>query len=365
MTVPTVPDRSFQHGSIATTAVLLVNLGTPDAPTPTAVRAFLREFLSDPRVVETPRWLWWLALNGIVLRIRPRRSAHAYEQIWTPRGSPLLVHSRALASKLQDRLQHLSPGFRLALGMTYGSPSIHSALGQLRAAGMRRLLVLPLYPQYSATTTASVFDRVTHELKRWRWIPELRMVTQYHREPLYLQAAADTIREHWRTHGRKHLLFSFHSIPKRYFDAGDPYFCQCQETARHIAERLQLPAGEWSVSFQSQVARQEWLKPYTDQWLVGLARAGVKGVTVACPGFAIDNLETLEEIALRNRQAFLDVGGEQYDYVPALNDSEAHVELLTQLILKHTQGWDALAREPDEAGRQLARERAHGMGAQR
>ncbi|MET0988895.1 MAG: ferrochelatase [Steroidobacteraceae bacterium] len=365
MTVPTAPDRSFQHGSIATTAVLLVNLGTPDAPTPVAVRAFLKEFLSDPRVVEAPRWLWWLALNGAILRIRPRRSAHAYQQIWTERGSPLLVHSRELASKLQDRLQHLSHGFRLALGMTYGSPSIHSALAQLKAAGMRRLLVLPLYPQYSATTTGSVFDCVTRELQSWRWVPELRFVTQYFREPLYLQAAADNIREFWRTQGRKHLLFSFHSIPRRYFAAGDPYFCQCQETARQIAELLELPGSEWSVTFQSQVARQEWLKPYTDQWLVERARAGLKGVTVACPGFAIDNLETLEEIAIRNRQAFLGAGGEQYDYVPALNATESHVELLTQLILEHTQGWNELAHELDEAGRQLARQRAQGMGAQR
>jgi ferrochelatase len=365
MTVPTAPDRSFQHGSIATTAVLLANLGTPDAPTPQAVRAFLREFLSDPRVVEAPRWLWWLALNGVILRIRPRRSAHAYQQIWTEDGSPLLVHCRALASKLQDRLHGVSANFRLAVGMSYGSPSIPSALAQLHAAGMRRLLVLPLYPQYSATTTASVFDRVTQELRRWRWVPEVRFVTQYHREPLYLQAVADSIREHWRTHGRKHLLFSFHSIPQRYFLAGDPYFCQCQETARQIAELLELPAVEWSVSFQSQVARQQWLKPYTDQWLIERARNGMKGVTVVCPGFAIDNLETLEEIAIRNRQAFLDAGGEQYDYVPALNESEAHVELLTHLVLKHTQGWEELAHEPDEAGRLRARERAHAMGAPR
>jgi ferrochelatase len=227
------------------------------------------------------------------------------------------------------------------------------------------LLVLPLYPQYSGTTTASVFDRVTRELQRWRWVPELRFVTQYHREPLYLQATSDAIAEHWRAHSRTHLLFSFHSIPERYFRAGDPYFCQCHETARLIAERLQLAPDEWSVSFQSQVARQEWLKPYTDQWLIEKARSGLKAVTVACPGFAIDNLETLEEIAIRNRRAFLEAGGEHYAYVPALNATDAHVELLTHLIVEHTRGWAELAREPDETERALARQRALAMGAKR
>jgi ferrochelatase len=357
------PDRAHQHGSPSTTGVLLVNLGTPDAPTPSAVRDFLRQFLSDPRVVETPRWLWWPVLNGVILRIRPRRSAHAYRSIWTDRGSPLLVHSQALAGRLRERLHAASPDLRLALGMTYGSPSIPHALAQLRTTGMRRLLVLPLYPQYSATTTASVFDRVTRELSKWRWLPELRFITHYHREPAYLRAASAAIGDHWREHGRSHLLFSFHSIPQRYFEAGDPYFCQCQETARQIAGLLQLRDDEWSVSFQSQVARQEWLKPYTDQWLTERARSGLKAVTVACPGFAIDNLETLEEIAIRNRQAFLAAGGERYDYVPALNESDAHVELLTYLVLQHTRGWREMAHEPDEAAREAARQRALSMGA--
>jgi protoporphyrin/coproporphyrin ferrochelatase len=360
------PDQSqFEHGSATTTGVLLVNLGTPDAPTTAAVRSFLREFLSDSRVVEAPRWLWWLALNGVILQIRPPRSAHAYRQIWTDEGSPLLVHSRALANKLRHQLQAVSGSFQLALGMSYGSPSIPSALAQLREAGMRRLLVLPLYPQYSATTTASVFDRVTRELQQWRWVPELRFVSHYFREPLYLQAIAANIREHWRTHGQKYLLFSFHSIPERYFRAGDPYFCQCQETARRIAELLALAPESWSVSFQSQVARQEWLKPYTDRWLVEHARAGGKEITVACPGFAIDNLETLEEIALRNRKAFLEAGGERYDYVPALNEQEAHVRLLAEIVLKHTDGWDEMAGDPIGAERELARQRALGLGARR
>lgn len=363
MTASLPADQAHRHGAPTSTGVLLVNLGTPDAPTTAGVRRFLRAFLSDPRVVEMPRWLWWLALNGVILRVRPRRSAHAYRQIWTERGSPLLMYSEALAAKLRARLQAAANDFQLALGMTYGSPSIPAALAQLRAVGMRRLLVLPLYPQYSATTTAAVFDQVTQELARWRWLPEMRFINQYFREPAYLQAASDAVQAHWRQHGRKHLLFSFHSIPQRYFDAGDPYFCQCQETARGIAERLQLRADEWSVSFQSQVARQEWLKPYTDQWLTERASTGLKAVTVACPGFAIDNLETLEEIALRNRAAFLAAGGAQYDYVPALNDGDAHVELLAQLVFHHTQGWRELAHEPDDAGRANARERALQMGA--
>lgn len=351
-----IGDSSFQHGSPDRLGVLLVNLGTPDGPDPGSVRRFLAQFLWDPRVVEAPRWLWWLALHGVILRIRPSKSAHAYQQIWTPTGSPLLIHSTALAKGVGDALRARLDAV-VALGMSYGSPSIPSALEQLRAQGVRRLIVLPLYPQYSCSTTASVFDRVTRELQRWRWVPELRFIGSYHDDAGYIHALADSIERHWRTHQKHPLLFSFHGVPKRYLLAGDPYHCQCLKTARLVAQSLSLTEQEWSVSFQSQVGREEWLRPYTDEHLLEFAKNGPKRVTVVCPGFATDCLETLEEIALRNREAFLATGGEAYDYVPALNAEEAHVATLANLISRHAQGWPETSnasRDDLEASRQRA-----------
>ncbi len=321
--------------------VLLVNLGTPDAPTPSAVRRFLAEFLGDRRVVESPRWFWLPVLHGVILRIRPRRSAHAYQQIWTDRGSPLLVFTQDLARRLRTELtRRLGANVTLALGMTYGNPSIPAALEELRGAGATRIVVLPLYPQYSGTTTASVFDRVTRTLQHWRSVPDLRFIGQYHDEPAYIAALAASIERHWQAHGgRNHLLLSFHGIPQSYVAAGDPYYEQCMTTSRLLAQRLQLAPDDMSVSFQSQVGREEWLRPYTDELLTRFAREGRRDVTVACPGFAIDCLETLEEIELRNRETFLSNGGTSYSYVPALNASEPHAALLTDLIERHLQGW--------------------------
>jgi protoporphyrin/coproporphyrin ferrochelatase len=358
-----VGESSYEHGTPAMLGVLLVNLGTPDAPTPAAIRRFLAEFLWDPRVVEAPRWLWWLALHGVILRIRPSRSAHAYRQIWTPAGSPLLLHSRALAERVGDALQRRLQAV-VALGMSYGSPSIPTALEQLRRAGVRHLVVLPLYPQYSGTTTGSVFDRVTSELQRWRWVPELRFIGHYHDQPSYIDAVSASVREHWRTHEQADLLFSFHGVPRRYLLAGDPYHCQCLKTARLVAEHLRLEPAQWSVSFQSQVGREEWLRPYTDETLLQMAQRGRKRVTVVCPGFAADCLETLEEIAIRNRALFLANGGEFYDYVPALNASDAHAELLAELIARHAHGWPAA--DANAAGElAVTRERAVRHGAAR
>jgi ferrochelatase len=354
-------EPAYEHGSAATTGALLVNLGTPDAATPAAIRRFLAEFLWDPRVVEAPRWLWWLALHGVILRTRPARSAHAYRQIWTPEGSPLLLHTRALVDRVRGVLQQQLPA-TVMLGMSYGSPGIPDALEQLRRAGMRRLVVLPLYPQYSSTTTASVFDRVTAQLQRWRWVPELRFIGNYHDEPAYIEAIAASIREHWRTHERAHLLFSFHGVPRRYLLAGDPYHCQCLKTARLVADRLGLDPGAWSVSFQSQVGRDEWLRPYTDETLLRMARAGQRRVSIVCPGFATDCLETLEEIAIRNRALFMANGGEFYDYIPALNASDAHAGLLADLISRHARGWPGAdtvaASELDESRRRALRQGA-------
>ena len=354
-------ESSYQHGSPNRIGVLVANLGTPDGPDPSSVRRFLADFLWDPRVVEAPRPIWWLALHGVILRIRPSKSAHAYRQIWTAEGSPLLVHSAALVKRIGEALQ---PRWNaaVALGMSYGSPSIPEALAELRKQGAQRIVVLPLYPQYSGTTTASVFDRVTRELQRWRWVPELRFVSSYHDDDGYIGALASSVEQHWQTHEKNHLLFSFHGIPKSYVSAGDPYFCHSMKTARLVAERLSLGEKDWSVSFQSQVGRQEWLRPYTDERLLEYARSGPKRVTVMCPGFATDCLETLEEIALRNRELFLEAGGEAYDYIPSLNSSDAHVATLTNLLERHMQGWTEPAKQT-AADAEATRRRALSSGA--
>ena len=354
----------FVHGSPSRVGVLLVNLGTPGAPTPAAVRRYLAEFLWDPRVVEKPRAPWWLVLHGIILRTRPGRSAHAYRKIWTPAGSPLMVESRALTDALSARLR-LRSGDRVQvdLAMTYGHPSIGDTLDRLRRDGIRRLLVLPMYPQYSATTTAAVFDRIARGLAGWRWIPELRMVNDYWGEDAYVAAIADSISARWQARGRTHLVFSFHSIPKRCLLAGDPYHCQCHATARRVAARLGLAEGEWAIGFQSRFGREEWLRPHVDELLHGYAHAGPKRVTLVCPGFATDCLETLEEIDLRYREAFLSHGGESFDYVPCLNAAEAQVALYEHLVLKHAQGWPELGTFDDAAAGAESRRRALAHGA--
>ena len=354
----------YAHGRPSKAAVLLVNLGTPDEPTAAAVRRYLAEFLWDPRVIEMPRALWWLVLHGVILRVRPRRSAHAYAQVWTPEGSPLMVESRRLASLLDDRLRaRHDDRVRVELAMTYGNPSIRDALERLRSNGVQRLLLLPMYPQYSSTTTASVFERVSAGLSRWRWIPELRVVNQYWEEDAYIDALAASVSTHWQSHGRKHLLFSFHSIPKRYFTAGDPYHCFCQGTARRVAARLGLADGDWSLGFQSRFGREEWLKPYVDMLLHDYSHAGPKRVTVVCPGFATDCLETLEEICLRYRDLFLSHGGEAFDYVPCLNSSEAQVGLYERVIASHAQGWPEFSGRDEAAVREESRRRALELGA--
>jgi ferrochelatase len=359
----------FTHSSPGTTGILLVNLGTPTAPTTAATRRFLAEFLSDPRVVELPRWLWRVILHGFILRFRPGRSAHAYGLIWTDAGSPLLVHSRNLADALRGELAaRWGNVAKLALGMTYGTPSIASALDELREAGARRILVLPLYPQYSATTTASVFDKVTRVLQGWRWVPELRFVNQYHDAPGYIAAVAKTIEDHWQKFPRRHLVFSFHGVPKRYLDAGDPYFCQCHKTARLVSEKLELARDAWTVSFQSRFGREEWLQPYTDVTLLEHAQRGSKQIDVVCPGFATDCLETLEEIAIRNREIFLAAGGKELNYIPALNSTPAHVLALTDVIQRAAQGWPGVpaSAEADVAIDYAASAaRAKALGAQR
>lgn len=321
--------------------VLLVNLGTPEAPTPRALRTYLAEFLGDPRVIEYPRWLWWLILHGVILRIRPRRSAHAYQRVWTAQGSPLRVGSEALAAALQDELARRMPGpVQVALAMRYGQPSVKTQIERLQREGVRRLLVLPLYPQYSATSTGSVLDAVAECFKTLRWPPELRVVNDYHDDPGHIDALARSIEDWWRTNGRgDRLLLSFHGIPERYVKAGDPYLLQCGATARLLRERLGLSPSELLVSFQSRVGREPWLQPYTDATVRELAAQGVRRLDVACPGFAVDCLETLEEIAMQNRDFFIEAGGKELRYIPALNDSRGQVDSLAALALRHMQGW--------------------------
>ena len=329
-----VGDAARSHDSAGGAAVLLANLGTPDAPTSAAVRTYLAEFLSDPRVVELPRVLWWPALHGVVLPLRSGRAARAYQSIWTEEGSPLLVHSRRIRDALAVALTtRLSEPVTVALAMRYGRPAIGEELETLRRAGVRRLLVLPLYPQYSSATTGSVLDAVGERLRRWRRVPALQFVDAYHDEDGYIGALARSVREHWSSGARaRRLLFSFHGLPKRSVAAGDPYHAQCLTTARLVAQRLELPADAWAVSFQSRFGRAEWLAPYTLDLLVQWARDGIRDVDVICPGFAADCLETLEEIAQQNRAIFRAAGGQELRYIPALNASPEHIAALAGLI---------------------------------
>lgn len=342
------------HRQPPAAGVLLANLGTPDAAEPAALRRYLREFLWDPRVVEVPRPLWWLILNLFIVPFRSPRSAEAYRRVWTERGSPLLFHTRDLAQAMQKQFERSMPRVRVYPAMRYGTPGIAEALAQARADNVQRLIVLPMYPQYSATTTASVFDGVARALKSVRWIPELRLITHYHYDDGWVEAIADRIGNHQQQHGEPdRLLFSFHGIPKRYLLDGDPYFCECQSSARRIAARLGLDEDRWQVTFQSRLGRAEWLKPYTDQTLAKLAREGVKRVQVVCPGFAVDCLETLDEIAVENREAFLEAGGTSLDYIPALNAGDDHARLLTELCWRHGQGWPEFAGNGLEDGERL------------
>lgn len=336
------PDTALDlaaHRLPPTTGVLLINLGTPEAPTPAAIRRYLREFLSDDRVVDLHPWLWWPILNGIILRTRPRKLAARYAAIWTAEGAPLLAIGRVLAAGLRTQLgSALGTGVPVALAMRYGQPSVQSGLAELEAQGVRRVVVLPLFPQYSASTTASALDAVFDALKLRRWLPEIRTINHYHDHPAWLDALAGSVRAHWQRAGRgEHLLMSFHGIPRRYFDLGDPYYCECHKTARLLAERLALAPEQWSLSFQSRFGREEWLQPYTDAQLHALAARGVKQLDVIAPGFAADCLETLEEIGTEYRDDFARLGG-TLRYVPALNADAPHIAALADLLLPLLRG---------------------------
>ena len=342
-----IGQSDFSHQQQPKIGVLITNLGTPEAATTPALRQYLGQFLADPRVVEVPRLLWRCILHGVILRIRPRRSAKAYATVWTEAGSPLMVHTQAQCDALANSIQaKYGDSIVVRFAMRYGEPSVASTIQALQEAGVRQLLVLPLYPQYSAATTASTFDALATDFMQRRWLPDLRFVSHYHDYPPYIEALAKTVEEHWANHGRADkLLMSYHGVPMRYLKNGDPYHCECHKTSRLLAQRLGLSRDDYMTTFQSRFGREEWLKPYTDETLKGFPEQGVKSIQVICPGFSADCLETIEEIGEENREYFMEAGGEKYDYIPALNASADHIDMLTTLVENNIQGWDLPAAD--------------------
>ncbi len=356
MTYTTEP--VYAHGTPEKTAVLLINLGTPEAPTARAVRPYLKEFLSDPRVVEIPGAIWWLILNGIILNVRPKKSAAKYAGIWMPEGSPLKVYTERQSRLLQQRLQERADGIPLVVdyAMRYGNPSVASVLNKLKAQNCQRILLLPLYPQYAASSTATAFDAVFKKLLQMRNMPALRTVKHFHDDPGYIKASAQNIREYWTRHGRPDkLVMSFHGVPSYTLDKGDPYHCECLKSGRLIAEELGLNKEQYIVSFQSRFGKAEWIKPYTTATLKELGQQGTRRVDVVCPGFVADCLETLEEIALEGKEDFQHAGGGEYHYIPCLNERSDWVDALADLALQNLQGW---LEKPDAAQLEQSRSRA-------
>ena len=359
------PDHT--HSQPARTGILLVNLGTPEAPTAEALRPYLKEFLSDPRVVEIPRAVWWLILNGIILNTRPKKSAEKYASIWTASGSPLKVHTEKQAKLLKGWLgEKIATPFMVEYAMRYGNPSVPDTLARMKAAGCDRILILPAYPQYAASSTATAFDVAFAWLKQTRNQPALRTLKHYHDHPAYIQALVANIHDYWQMHGRPDvLLMSFHGVPRYTLDKGDPYHCECQKTGRLLAEALGLAPSQFRLTFQSRFGRAEWLKPYTDKTLEELGRKGVKRVDVVAPGFVADCLETLEELAMEGRASFLAAGGKEFHYIPALNEHPLWIDALGQIALENLVGWvsDTWDRDAAEQARQSTRNLAIAMGA--
>ena len=355
------PEPPYRHGNAPRTAVLLCNLGTPDAPTTPALRRYLAEFLADQRVVEIPPVLWRPILHGIILRVRPKRSAAKYASIWTDEGSPLLRWTLRQAEGLAERLpSHV----QVRAAMRYGNPSVASQLEALRAEGITRVLVLPAYPQYSGTTTASVADAVYQWAARARWVPELRFVNAYHDHPAYIEALANRVRAHWAAHGRKaHMIMSFHGVPARTLEQGDPYHCQCHKTARLLAQSLGMTSTDYTVTFQSRFGKAKWLEPYTEPTLVRMAGEGLTSAEVICPGFTSDCLETLEEIAMEVQTAFIEAGGSDFAYIEALNDTPSWLDALAEVAQQHMQGWPDNGDADSSGARQDQRSAALAMGA--
>lgn len=360
---PFAPEPPFSHGQAPRTAVLYCNLGTPDTPTTPDVRRFLSEFLSDPRVVEIPRLLWLLILHAIILRVRPAKSAAKYASVWLPEGSPLKVWTEKQAKLLQGWLAQRGHQVQVRYAMRYGSTSIAEQLDALKAAGTTRVLILPAYPQYSATTTASLFDAVYAWAGQVRAIPELRFVNHYHDDARYIAALAMSIQRHWKSHGRPdQLVMSFHGVPERTLQLGDPYHCECRKTARLLAEQLGLSQEQFKVTYQSRLGRARWLQPYTEPSLIAMGKAGVKRVDVVCPAFTSDCLETLEEINMEGRAAFLQAGGKEFHFIPCLNDDPEWITALCEITQQHLAGWPTQAA-PDAPQLVASRAAALALGA--
>ncbi len=336
-----LPEPSYRHDQSRRIGILLINLGTPEAPTAAALRPYLREFLSDRRVVEIPQALWWLILNGVILNVRPRKSAEKYASIWTPEGSPLKVHTARQTELLRQALRTRTPvPLVVEYAMRYGQPSVAASLARLREQGCDRILALPLYPQYAGSSAGTALDAVFRVLLRTRNMPELRTVRHFHDHPGYVDALRQSVESYWAEHGRPDvLLMSFHGVPRRTLDLGDPYHCECHKTGRLLAEALGLGQEQYRITFQSRFGRAEWLKPYTAETLEALGRAKTRRLDVVCPGFVADCLETLEEIAMEGKTTFLNAGGGEYRYIPALNERPLWISALADLTLTHLAGW--------------------------
>lgn len=357
------------HGTESKLGILLINLGTPDAPTPKALRPYLKSFLSDPRVVEIPRVIWWFILNGIILNTRPKKSAEKYAQIWSADGSPLLVHTAKQAKLLEGYLrEHVHTPYVVEYAMRYGTPAIDEAMARLRRQHCDRLLVLPLYPQYAASSSATALDAVFSVLQKTRNMPAVRTVKHFHDDERYIAALRDQVRAHWTRHGRPSVLvMSFHGVPRYTLDKGDPYHCECMKTGRLLAEQLGLEKDQYRVTFQSRFGRAEWLKPYTAPTLTELGKARTRRVDVICPGFVSDCLETLEEIALEGKSAFLNAGGQEFHYIPCLNEQDAWMHALTGIVVDHLGTWVGVPREAQtvQSEARASRQRALDMGARK
>jgi ferrochelatase len=362
-----LPEPAYRHDQTARIGILLINLGTPQAPTAPALRTYLKEFLSDRRVVEIPRLVWWPILNGIILNTRPKKSAEKYASIWTPAGSPLKVHTEQQATLLAERLaDQLSEPVRVEWAMRYGQPSVESRIMALKAEGVDRLLVLPLYPQYAASSTGSALDAVWSALLKIRNPPELRVVRHFHDDAGYIEAWRRNISDYWAQQGRPELLLmSFHGVPRRSLDLGDPYHCECQKTGRLLAEALSLSPNQYRITFQSRFGRAEWLQPYTAATLQELGAAQTRRVDVICPGFVGDCLETLEEIAVEGKATFLSAGGGDFRYIPTLNETPAWAEALGALAQRHLAGWYGPINDTDKSAQNRSERlaRAQALGA--
>lgn len=316
------------------TAVLLVNLGTPEAPTEEAVREYLREFLSDPRVVTIPKFIWWFILNGVVLRKRPAESAKVYQKVWTAEGSPLLVYSERIQRSLQALADEKSAGqYTFMLGMRYGHPSIASVMERIKQLAPDNIIVLPLYPQFATSSTGTALHAFKQAYAKWKSAPKSKAIVDYHDNDAYISALANSVQKYWAENGKADcLVMSFHGVPERTISQGDPYLSHCEKTAQLLADKLELEPMQWRLVFQSRFGKAKWIQPYCVEVLQELPADGVKKIDVICPGFSADCLETLEEIALQNRDVFLEAGGESYHYIPALNDNEEHISALFSLV---------------------------------